>query len=440
MIDLRLRSTTKLSHGRGSIERRIPAKLSCTNPSEAKGSPTIRSDSKRSLTKPSLWKRPHSKRLCNSRSAAQRPLVAAANTCSALALFIALYLGAGCAKQSEGEEAANDPELVVNAKEILTVTTRRLESGITFSGELRPAEVVEIKSKFDADLDAVLVREGQRVRRGTSLARYQRGEIEDQWKTAEAEFTAAKAALVAAENVARRTKKLLEAGAAAPQDLETAEAQLTASKAQLEAAEARRNLASEHATDLDVPSPITGWVSRVLVHGGERVAIADPLLTLVDTSELELSATVPAEALSKIAIGTEIAFHIDAFPDERFVGTISRINPTTEPGTRQIRLYARLENQDGRLVGGLFATGRVVEEVKEDALAAAVSVLRQEGDETVVYALGGGRARRVPVRTGLRDEQTESVELLGDVAEGDSLLLGILPGVRDGIRVRILEQ
>lgn len=358
------------------------------------------------------------------------------NALLATALLMA-FLGAGCAKQSEGEEAQQEPELVVNAEEILTVANQRIESGITFSGELQPFEIVEIKAKFDADLEAVLVREGQRVRRGTSLARYQRGEVEDQWKAAEADFAAAEAALAAAENVARRTKKLLEAGAAAPQDMETAESQLTAARAQAEAAEARKNLAADHNTDLNVPSPIDGSVSRVLVHGGDRVAIADPLLTIVDTRVLELSATIPADDLSEIAIGTEISFQIDAFPEERFLGTISRINPTTEPGTRQIRLYARLENPDGRLVGGLFATGRVVVDVKENALVAPVSALRQEGEETVVYELENGQARRAVVQIGLRDEESGSIELLGDLSAGDSLLTGILPGVRDGIRVRI---
>jgi RND family efflux transporter MFP subunit len=368
------------------------------------------------------------------------PQPASRTPSAALAALIVftLAIGSGCAKQSDGEEAAQDPELVVNSKEVVTVSTQRVESGITFSGELRPMEIVEIKAKFDADLDAVLVREGQRVRRGTSLARYRRGEIEDEGKAAAAEVTAARAALVAAENAARRTRKLLEAGAAAPQDLESAEAQLEAARARLEAAEARRNVASDHAIDLDVPSPLDGWVSRVLVHGGDRVAIGDPMLTLVDTSELELSATTPAEALAQVTVGTEIAFEVDAFPGERFTGAISRINPTTEPGTGQIRLYTRLPNPEGRLVGGLFATGRVVVEAKDDALAAPVSVLRQEGDETVVYALNGGHARRVPVHLGLRDQGAGTVELIGDLAPGDSLLLGILPGVRDGIRVRRL--
>ncbi len=253
---------------------------------------------------------------------------------------------------------------------------------------------------------------------------------------AEAGLLSARAALLAAENVARRTRKLLEAVAAAPSDLEAAEAQLKAAQAQVESAAAQRNRAAEYAEDLAVPSPIDGWVSSVLVSGGARMAIGDPLLTVVDTRVLELSATVPSEALASVAIGTEISFSIDAFPGERFVGQVARINPTTEPGTRQIRIYTRIENHDGRLVGGLFATGGVGAASADPAGAAPVGVLRQEGTETVVYRLQGGRAERLPIAPGLRDEGNGWVELKGEIAPGDSLLVGILPGVRDGVRVR----
>ncbi|MBK8230219.1 MAG: efflux RND transporter periplasmic adaptor subunit [Candidatus Eisenbacteria bacterium] len=350
-----------------------------------------------------------------------------------LTLLLAI---SACGRRTTPESARSEPTLVINRTEIVLVESRRLESGVTFSGELKPGESVDVKAKFDGDLLAVRVREGERVRKGQSLGTYRRGEVEDQAKAAEAGLLSARAALLAAENGARRTRKLLEAGAAAPSDLEAAEAQLKAAQAQVESAAAQRNRAAEYAEDLAVPSPIDGWVSSVLVSGGARMAIGDPLLTVVDTRVLELSATVPSEALASVAIGTEISFSIDAFPGERFVGQVARINPTTEPGTRQIRIYTRIENHDGRLVGGLFATGRVVAASADHAVAAPVGVLRQEGTETVVYRLQGGRAERLPIAPGLRDEGNGWVELKGEIAPGDSLLVGILPGVRDGVRVR----
>jgi RND family efflux transporter MFP subunit len=178
----------------------------------------------------------------------------------------------------------------------------------------------------------------------------------------------------------------------------------------------------------------------VNVHSGDRVAIGDRLMVIVDTRTLELSATVPSEALGRVGQGTPIQFRVDAFPGEVFTGVVDRLNPTTEPGTRQVRLYMRLPNPDGRLIGGLFASGRVIDTVREKTAAAPMAALRQEGQEKVVYRLDGGHVRRVAVRTGLVDEETGLVELIGSVAPGESLLVGVQPGLKDGLRVRFVQS
>ena len=350
-----------------------------------------------------------------------------------------LFGSIGCGRRTESETAA-PPQVLVNSRSVARVETRRLEAGISFTGELVPSEVVEIVARFDGDLESVLVRAGQAVRRGDPLARYKAREVRGAWEAAQAELQAAQANLSAAESAVRRAKRLVAAGAAAPAELETAEAQHKAAEAAVRAAQAALNTAEEDAEKLDVPSPIDGIVSKTYVHSGDRTAVGDRVLQLVDTRTLELSATVPSEALPSVQPGTPIEFHIDAFPGETFTGRVDRLNPTTEAGTRQVRVYTRLQNPAGRLVGGLFASGRVIHAVREQAMAAPLATLRQEGTEQVVYRLRRGTAERVPVRTGLIDEAAGVVELLGEVAPGDSLLTGVLPGLRPGARVRILSN
>jgi RND family efflux transporter MFP subunit len=360
-------------------------------------------------------------------------------------LLVAIALAAGiaglsgCARdKAESKNSPTEAQVLVSASDVARAETRRLESGVTFTGELTPSEIVQVNARFDGDLESVKVREGERVQQGTPLAVYRPRDINDQLRTAEAGLLSAQAALLAAQNGERRAQRLLEAGAAAPSDLEVAQAQRAAAEAQVQAAEAYRNTAQENADRLDVPSPITGWVSKVYRHGGDRTLAGDPIAQVIDTRILELSATVPAEALGRVQPGSSIHFRVDGFPGEVFTGEVSRLGPTTEPGTRQVRIYMRLPNPDGRLVGGLFASGRVVDSVREQATAAPVAALRTEGTASVVYRLAQGRAKRIPVTIGLIDEDAGAVELIGDVSPGDSLLTGMLPGLRDGARVRVL--
>jgi multidrug efflux pump subunit AcrA (membrane-fusion protein) len=162
-------------------------------------------------------------------------------------------------------------------------------------------------------------------------------------------------------------------------------------------------------------------------------------MTIVDTRTLELSATLPSEALAGVQPGARLRFRVDAYPDEAFEGVVDRVNPTTEPGTRQLRIYTRIANPEGKLVGGLFVSGRVVTSARASALAAPVGALRTEGSGHVVYRLHGGRAQRVPVQLGLLDEAAGLAELEGELVAGDSLLTGVLPGIRDGVAVRVLD-
>jgi len=363
---------------------------------------------------------------------------------AAMAVAIAIAASAatsGCGRERAESRAADAaPPILASAASLAVADARRLESGIPFTGELIATNAVNVLARFDGDLESVVVREGERVRKGATLARYRPRDVRDALQAADAEVLAARASLVAAQNNERRARRLLDAGAAAPREMEETEARRAAAEAQLRAAEARANRASEDAERLDVPSPIAGIVSRTHLRGGDRTAIGDPIMTIVATDSLELSAQVASEALGRVQPGALVRFRVDGFPGAVWEARVDRINPATEPGTRQIRIYTRIANADARLVSGLFASGRVIDTVRDGATAAPLAALRQEGDEQVVYRLRGGRASRVPVRVGLTDEEAGVAELIGAVGPGDTLLTGVVPGLRDSAGVDILDE
>jgi RND family efflux transporter MFP subunit len=221
-----------------------------------------------------------------------------------LLILSGVLSGAGCGGRKEPKAGTSQQgSVVVSSADIVLVEQRRLESGVTFTGELSPTEIVEVVARFDGDLEKVLVREGQAVKKGQPLAIYRPRDVQDARQAADAAHAAALAQLAAARNSERRARRLLEAGAASPSELEVADAALRAAEAQVSAAEAQRNVAVENAERLDLPSPIAGTISRVDVHSGDRTAIGDPLMQIVDTSTLELCATIPSEALARRSRG-----------------------------------------------------------------------------------------------------------------------------------------
>jgi RND family efflux transporter MFP subunit len=151
---------------------------------------------------------------------------------------------------------------------------------------------------------------------------------------------------------------------------------------------------------------------------------------------MRLEASVPAEQLSLIRVGVPVAFTVSGYPGRQFVGHITRVNPTADPTTRQVRIYVSIPNAGRTLVGGLFASGRVSTATKNGLVvpAAAVDV---RGTQPVVTRVKGGKAEHVNVQIGLTDRSTETTEILAGLFAGDTLLLGAAQGITPGTPVKV---
>ncbi len=151
---------------------------------------------------------------------------------------------------------------------------------------------------------------------------------------------------------------------------------------------------------------------------------------------MRLEASVPAEQLSVVRIGLPVHFTVGGYGDRTFTGKVTRINPTADPMTRQVRIYASIPNAGQALVGGLFAEGRIAAEshVGPTAPAAAID---QRGTSPAVMRIRNGAVERVEVRLGVRDAAAERVELLSGAGVGDTLLLGAARSITPNTPVKV---
>jgi hypothetical protein len=105
-----------------------------------------------------------------------------------------------------------------------------------------------------------------------------------------------------------------------------------------------------------------------------------------------------------------------------------------------VKIFVTLPNTAGRLVGGLFAEGRIESEAREGMIApltALETVGARRADAGAVLRLRAGVVEQVPVVLGLRDERSEVVELVAGVAPGDTLLVGAARTITAGTPVRV---
>jgi membrane fusion protein (multidrug efflux system) len=315
-----------------------------------------------------------------------------------------------------------------------------IEAGVAVTGDLRPVEQIAVRARLEGDLEAVLVREGDRVREGQLLARFEASEEVSNRESAVAERAAAESEVATAEWNAEQSAELFRAGAIAEQAHRTAQQQLAAARARLAAAQARVRATSSTAADTRVLSPTTGVVATRDVEVGERVSRGAAMFTVVRNDQLELAASVPARQANEIRPGQPVRFVADG---QALEGRVARVSPTINPATRAVEVYLQVGNPGGRLKGNTFAAGRIIGRTIDDAILVPVAAIRQAGDggASFVYRVGGGDVvERVPVSVGVSDDTRGVVQVTDGLAAGDRVIVGNVGAIGAGSKVQIVGE
>ena len=89
------------------------------------------------------------------------------------------------------------------------------------------------------------------------------------------------------------------------------------------------------------------------------VSPGTPIVSLQTVSPIYAEFQLPQQALAAVKLGQKVTLKVDVFPDSSWEGTVTTINPEVDPGTRNVRMRATVENPDGRLNPGMFASVEV---------------------------------------------------------------------------------
>ena len=327
--------------------------------------------------------------------------------------------------------------IILAASDVKTVERGTIEAGVQISGDLKAIEEAVVRARLEGDLVGVYAREGDHVKAGQLLARFEDSEQESNRTSAIADREAAQSDLETAKWNAEQSEQLFKAGAIAERDLRTAQQTLAASRARLAAAEARVRATTSLLTDTRALAPTTGVVAKRDVENGEHVARGAEMFTVVRSDVLELAAAVPARQANEIKVGQRVHF---AAGGRDLEGRVARISPTIDPTNRSITVYAQVPNGAGTLKGNAFATGRIVSRTVDGAIVIPNGAIRQAqgNDRPFVYRLDATDAlERAPVSVGIVDESQAIAEIVEGLNPGDRIIVGNVGTLGAGMKVTI---
>jgi RND family efflux transporter MFP subunit len=348
------------------------------------------------------------------------------------------------------------------AVETVTVTTAYPYQGVTLmnaTGYVVAQRKASLASKATGRLVWLGVLEGSKVKEGEVVARLESNDVAATADQAQANVRQARANLVQgqvelkdAEANLARTRELVEKKFQSQSVLDQAVARYDKSRASIAALQAAIGVAQAGATGARVGveqtlirAPFDGVVLTKAANVGDVITpfsnAADSkgaVVTIADMSTLEVEADVSESNIGKVSVGTPCEIQLDAFPDQRFQGSVSRTVPTVDRSKASILVKVKFRQLDGRILPDMSAKIAFLEKEMPPEQRKPLTVINPQAvverdGARVAFVMQGETVQQVPVTLG---EKIGDAVVATGVKPGDKVVLKPAERLRDGARVK----
>ena len=297
-----------------------------------------------------------------------------------------------------------------------TVEKRNVTQQTSFTGSVEAYVTNNIAPQQPRRIQKILVDVGDHVQKGQLLVQLDASSL-----------VQAKAQLENYKTEYERAKELYEFGGASKSEYD-------ARKLAYEVAKSTYDNLEENTT---LVSPITGVISARNYDNGDMYTAA-PVLVVEQIRPVKIMISLSESLFSKVHKGMPVYVTLDAYGDEEFAGSITRIYPTIDNSTRTFSVEVSLPNNDERVRPGMFARvtlpyGSAERVVVPDR---AVNKLMGSGDRYVwIYEPETETVRYSKIEIGRR--MNNEFEVLSGLEDGDRVVVMGQLALTNGAKVEL---
>jgi membrane fusion protein (multidrug efflux system) len=297
---------------------------------------------------------------------------------------------------------------------------------LTAIGSISAVQGVTISPEIAGKVSEIAFESGVVVAKGDLLVRLDTSSEEAQLRAIEAQVELARLN-------AERDRQLRANNTLSQSELDTAEAVLKQNQANADAI--RTTIEKKN-----IRAPFAGQLGIRLVNLGELLDVGKPIVSLQALSPVYADFSLPQQELARLRTGLPVRVSSDTYPDQRFEGTLTALNPDLDQTTRSVRLQATFENAEKRLHPGMFVRVEVVFPEEQTVLAIpATSILSAPfGDSVYVIESNPTNstlvARQQFVRTGR--SRGDFISILSGLKAGERVVSAGVFKLRNGISVQ----
>jgi len=366
---------------------------------------------------------------------------------NSLALFLVAALTvSGCSsKKHDAEKKESAAAAVIKGAVVETVKSGAMPETVEVAGTVRARTSALVAARIPGTVSVLMVREGDRVRKGQILARLDAQENAANFAVATAGIEETQRGLdeagsrkKLADSTFERYQKLFNEQAVTRHefDIKQTEKDLAAqgvarAEARLKQAQAGSRVASAVESYTRIIAPISGVITSKQVDLGASVFPAQPLMTIEDEGSYQLELAIPESMATSLKSGAAVQVALDALGSP-FAARISEIVPATDPLSRTFTAKIALTRKG--LKSGMFGRGAISLGSTVNGLLLPKQAVMERGALTSIWVLDkDNMARMRLVKTG--KTIGDKVEVLSGLSDGERVVVGGVEKVSEGSKV-----
>jgi membrane fusion protein (multidrug efflux system) len=343
------------------------------------------------------------------------------NKRSLILLAVTVLLAAcGGTQQPAAGSGAAAPDTVP----VFMLAADTMKKTTELPAELIPYEQADLYARIQGFVRSIKVDIGDHVRKGQTLAVIEAPEVNTRVAESEAALEGSKAKWTASRDQYERLHRASLAqtpGIVAPVDLERSRNQALADSSAYEAARRQSQAYKEVSGYLYITAPFDGVITARRADPGALVGPSAMLLHIQNNRTLRLRVAVPEMYVAAAVSTKKMDFRVDAYPAQRFDGTLSRRSEAIDPATRTELWEYLVDNRERLLKAGAFAYVKLQLTRSAPSFMVPFSSIATTQEKKFVIKVSEGQAEWIDIRQGITNDK--GAEVFGALKSGDTLLI-----------------
>ncbi|MGA0232206.1 MAG: efflux RND transporter periplasmic adaptor subunit [Saprospiraceae bacterium] len=309
--------------------------------------------------------------------------------------------------------------------EVLEINPKDFTRFVEVQGRVEADDFVNVSSEIGGRITSLLVEEGDYVRKGQLLATTDLETVEKQIAEIETQ-------LELANTVYERQKRLWDQNIGS-------EIQYLEAKTRMEGLEKSLETLESQISKKNIYAPIGGYVDREFLQEGETASPGMPIIQILNTAEIKVTADIQENFLSAIEKGDSVTVRFPALNlsiDE----TVTQLGRTIDLNNRTFEIQIKTSSRSGQLKPNLLAVIRFKDFQAEDIISVPLDAIHEEvNGNKFVYIVNeeSGRFTAKKSYVELGESNVNEVIIASGVRNGDRLITKGSKGISQGELVRI---